>query len=210
MISFFKGIFDKKNKVIDVDEDKIDSIKDKMVLQLSDTKTPTLTYPKGFDPEKATIIILDDSAGATLLFDDTIRELQADTSTCASDIQFIKISTPQAVFMLDNEINSGHLKNIVGAVLDITIGGYAIIDNKTVILDGVDAYKMIKEKFPEAAMRFFTSHSMNEKNAEIYRFMKKYADMTGENIKDKTYIKNPFSTNRIDMMKDILGEICDA
>ncbi len=210
MISFFKNIFSKEEDACRVDDSKIDAIKNKMVLQLSDTKTPTLTYPDGFDADKATIIILDDSAGATLLFDDTIHELQADDSTCASEIQFIKISTPQAVFMLKGEMNNGHLRNIIGAVLDITIGGYAIIDNKTVILDGIDAFQMIKSHFPDAVMRFFTSHSMNEKNAEIYRFMKKYTAITGEDIKKKTYMKNPFTTNRIDMMRVILGEICDA
>jgi len=193
-----------------VDDAKLDLVKASMSLRLDDTRTPSLVYPKGFDPDKPTIIILDDSAGATLLFDDTIKELQEDASTGAADIQFIKISTPQAVFMLQREIYDGSLRNIVGAVLDITIGGYAIIDGNTVILDGIDAYKIIEENFPKAVMRFFTSHSMNEKNAEIYKFMKKYEDHTGENINSKTYIKNPFTTNRIDMMRDMLGAIRDA
>jgi len=69
---------------------------------------------------------------------------------------------------------------------------------------------MIKNNYPNAVMRFFTSHSMNEKNAEIYKFMKKYEDLTGEDIRDKTFIKNPFTTNRIDMMREILNEICNA
>ena len=210
MISFFKNIFKRKKKYISVDESMIESVNSRITKQISNTKAPSLTYPDGFDPEKETIIILDDSAGATLLFDDTIKELQADKSTCADKIQFIKISTPQAVFILENEMKAGHLNNIVGAVLDITIGGYAINNGRTIILDGIDAFQMIKNNYPNAVMRFFTSHSMNEKNAEIYKFMKKYEDLTGEDIRDKTFIKNPFTTNRIDMMREILNEICNA
>ena len=210
MISFFKNIFKKKDKDNTVDESRIESINSRIAKQLSDTKIPSLSYPNGFDPEKKTIIILDDSAGATMLFDDTIKELQADKSTCASEIQFIKISTPQAVFILENEMKTGRLSNIIGAVLDITIGGYAINDGRTIILDGIDAFEMIRNNHPNAIMRFFTSHSMNENNIEIYKFMKKYKDLTGEDIRDKTFIKNPFTTNRIDMMREILNEVCNA
>ncbi len=211
MISFLTEIFAKaKREEQLVDDNKIASITSKMTLQLTDTRTPSLSYPDGFNADNPTVIILDDSAGATLLFDDTIKELQKDESLNANKLQFIKVSTPQAVFMLKSEINKGRLRNIVGAVLDITIGGYAIIDGKTVILDGIDAYMMIRENFPKAVMRFFTSHSMNEKNAEIYRFMKKYENFTGESIISKTYMKNPFTTNRRDMLRDILGAINDA
>jgi len=209
VISFFKDLFSGTSEDTDVDEDKLDSVKNKMTIRLSDTKTPSLDYPRGFDANKPTIVILDDSSGATLLFDDNIKELQAEGGL-AAELQFLKVSTPQAVFMLRGELDKGRLNNIVGAVLDITIGGYAIVDGHTVILDGIDAHKIISDRFPKAAMRFFTSHSMNEKNAEIYRFMKKYEEYAGESIVEKTYMKNPFTTNRIDMLRDILGEINDV
>lgn len=210
MISFFSKLFNSQDTHDDVDEAKLESINSRINKQLSNTKAPTLSYPDGFDKNRPTIVILDDSAGATLLFDDTIREIQMKRKECFESVQFVKISTPQAVFILENEMSHGNLNNIVGAVLDITIGGYAIVDGKTVILDGIDAFKMIKDRHPGAVMRFFTSHSMNEQNAEIYRFMQKYLDLTGKNIQDITYMKNPFSTSRMDMMIDILGEVCDV
>jgi len=208
MISFLRKIMSPSEET--VDSKSIDDIRERMANHLKDTKTPALKYPDGFASDRKTVIILDDSAGATMLFDDTIRELQKSGENCVNEIQFVKISTPQAVFMLKNEVNRGNLSNIVGAVLDITIGGYAIVDGNTVILDGIDAFEFLSSRFPEAEMRFFTSHSMNEKNAEIFRFMQKYKKLTGEDITGKTYIKNPFSTNRIDMMRDILESICNA
>jgi hypothetical protein len=206
MTSFLKSIFGKGNKKSLVDSDKLDSVRGNMSAQLEDTRQATMRYPDGFDKDKPTIIILDDSAGATMLFDDDIRKIQEANST-ARDMQFLKISTPQAVFMLKSAITNGLICNIKGAVLDITIGGYAVVDGQTVILDGIDAYRIIRTHFPHAVMRFFTSHSMNEKNAEIYKFMKKYEDYAGECISKKTYMKNPFTTNRMDMLKDIVSTI---
>ncbi len=197
----------KKEDSVAIDTAKLDKIRDDMGYNMKDTRVPRLSFPPSFKPEMDTVIILDDSAGATMLFDDTILELKQRDDGIADNIQFLKVSTPQAVFMLEAEIESGNIQSVVGAVLDITIGGWAIVGGETVILDGIDAYEFIRKKFPNAVMRFFTSHSMNEKNAEIYKFMKKYKDLTGKDIQDITYMKNPFSTNRMDMMIDILTEI---
>jgi hypothetical protein len=209
MISFVKSLFgSNKNEANDaIDTEKLEAVKGAMTSHLNDTATPRLKFPDGFDPDKKTVIILDDSFGATMLFDDTIEKLMERKDGLTDGIQFIKISTPLAVFMLQEELNHETIRNIVGGVLDITIGGWAVKDGETSILDGIDAYMMIKEKFPDSTLRFFTSHSMNAKNAEIYKFMQKFNKLTGLDIQDYTYMKNPFSTNRYDMMVTILKEI---
>ena len=206
MTSFIKSIFSRKEEENLLDEDKIQKIRSEIDLQLEDTVVPSLEYPKGFDSEKETIVILDDNSGAVMLFDDTIKKV-IEKIPKAKDIQFLKISTPQAVYILEEEIRAKRIRNLVGAVLDITLGGYAIINGVSTILDGIDAYEFIKKRFPNAETRFFTSHSMNEKNPEIYRFMEKYKKLTGHCIEETTYIKNPFSTNRLDMLIDIVGSV---
>jgi len=206
MIDFIKSIFPRKKEKV-LDEKKLEALKIEMAYTLKDTRTPRLSFPPGFRKDLPTFIILDDSAGATMLFDDTIAKIKKRDDGLADNIQFVKISTSQAVFMLKAEIDRGTIDNIVGAVLDITIGGWAVKNGMTLILDGIDAYSEIRKKFPHAVLRFFTSHSMNEKNAEIYKFMKKYEDLTGEDITKITYMKNPFSTNREDMMISMLQEI---
>jgi hypothetical protein len=198
---------DKDKKASNTDAlDTVSDIRKLMSANIEDTKTPTLQYPDGFDPDKPTLIILDDNQGATMLFDDDIRLLQETRKDVAEGIQFLSITTSQAAFILKAEIDNNNIRNIIGAVLDITLGGYAIMDGVTTTLDGIDSYEIIHDRFPKAILRFFTSHTMNKKNAEIYKFMQKFNILTGEDIEDYTYMKNPFTTSRIDVMLDILTE----
>jgi hypothetical protein len=207
MIGFIKNMFAEKSKKED-NHDAMDAVADirkMMSANMQDTKTPTLQYPDGFDPDKPTLIILDDNQGATMLFDDDIRALQETRKDLTEGIQFLSITTSQAAFILKAEIDNNNIRNIIGAVLDITLGGYAIMDGLTTTLDGIDSYEIIHERFPKATLRFFTSHTMNKKNAEIYKFMQKFNVLTGEDIEDYTYMKNPFTTSRIDVLVDILS-----
>jgi hypothetical protein len=206
MISFIRALF-QRNDQYGIDDDVLDAVADirrKMSANIEDTKTPSLQYPDGYDPDKPTLVILDDNQGATMLFDDDIKTIRKDRPDIAGGVQFLTITTPQAAFILEAELNKDNIRNIIGAVLDITLGGHAIIDGATTTLDGIDSYKTIKERFPNAILRFFTSHTMNKKNAEIYRFMQKFDVMTGESIENYTYMKNPFTNSRMDVLIEIL------
>jgi len=208
MISIFKSIFSKSNKEEATEDvfDSVTAIRAKMERSMKDTQTPTLSYPEGFDPKRPTLIILDDNQGATMLFEDDIRYVQRERKDIASGVQFLSITTSQAAFILKAEIDSKHIQNVIGAVLDITLGGYAIVDGHTITLDGIDMYEMLHKRFSKAALRFFTSHTMNKKNAEIFKFMQKFFALTNKDIQEYTYMKNPFTDSRRDVLIDILTE----
>jgi len=200
LLKSFSGEEERKKSV---DDDILDSIPDNSIV----AEIPEYEYPENYDPLKPTIILLDDNEGITKLFEKTITKIKS--SRNAEDCQFLMFTTNMGAFVLQREIEEGRIGNVLGAVLDITIGGFIIDENGVgVTLDGIDAYAFIKEKFPKAEIRFFTAHSMNRNNIEIFQFIKKYEDMTGEDIEDITFLKNPFTNSREEVINDILLKVC--
>ena len=145
MIGYLKGLFSSDKKGDEIDDQFIKDIKSKIMHGVHTTPLPKLQLPATFVEGNKTVIILDDNQGATMLFDDDIRWLKRNRKDIAEHINFVKISTPQAVFILESGMKDGVFGEIAGAVLDITIGGYGVRDEQTVMFDGIDAYQMIRD-----------------------------------------------------------------
>jgi len=203
MMGFFSKLFN-NDSMAAVDDRKVSKIEQEIRADNTDSVIPRYIFDERYDPMKPTILILDDNEGATMLFEKTIREISEKYKCDVEDIQFVKITTTLAVFMLEQEIKKGTIRNVIGAILDITFGGHAVKGGKLVMYDGIDAYKIIKNRFPNAIIRFYTSHSMNPKNIDVNKFMKKFSTFSGKDIRDFTYIKDPFSNSREEMLLDII------
>ena len=201
MIDSIKNFFSRHN----VDKKREDEI-------INETMSEILNYPiegvyhidlpQGYTPDKKTIIVLDDNPGIpAILMEDIVGALK--DIPCRDDFSVVTITTEQAVFAMREALEHGDIGNIVAAILDLSIGGTRFENGTIVMLDGIDAYKIIKDKYPDAIIRFYTAHSLNEKNPAMQTYFSKFKDVSGERLDVFSYIKNPFSTSRKDMFAEI-------
>lgn len=126
---------------------------------------------------KPGILLMDDLSGMTNLI---LHEL-ARVQCCDIIGQFnVAVATSDfAAFSVEKFLQDEDNKfEINVALLDITLGG--VIDG--VEYDGVDVAIMIKNKFPDALIKFITGHTLNRRNPEIFKFIEKFENYFNRSI----------------------------
>ena len=118
---------------------------------------------------KPGILLMDDLSGMTNLIINELTRVQ-----CCDVIGEFNIAVATgdfAAFSVEKFLNNEELQFEINiALLDITLGG--VING--VEYDGVDIAIMIKNKFPDALIKFITGHTLNRRNPEIFKFIEKF------------------------------------
>ena len=121
------------------------------------------------DINKPGILLMDDLSGMTTLIVNELSRVQC----CDIIGEFnIAIATGDfAAFSVEKFLNDEDNEFTIDiALLDITLGG--VING--IEYDGVDVAIMIKNKFPDALIKFITGHTLNRRNPEIFKFIEKF------------------------------------
>ena len=155
---------------------------------------------KNYNAERKTLLIMDDYPGMISLLKDDLGEVQSDYE---STYNLLEATGNFAAFSVLNFLN----KNIIPidlALIDITLGGIVVKEGTITEYDGVDIALTLIKKFPRCKIRFVTGHTINRKNPEIYKFIKKYEDATSLLIDDIIVPKN---SNRKESISIFLKEV---
>ena len=166
----FKSFFKKDDEEL---EEEIDFVYQDANFDLpkvnEDDLIPEIKCINYIDDNKPSILIVEDFQSR---IDVLIQELNYDKSNKLFEtFNIYTASSEYAAFAVEKYIIKENVK-IDLAILDITFGG--ILNRKD--LDGVDLAIMLKEKNPNCEILFFTGHTLNRKNPEIFSFIKKFED----------------------------------
>jgi len=78
---------------------------------------------------------------------------------------------------------------LVYSLLDITLGRMIKTEHDGILsFDGVDIAVELLEKYPKCYFKFCTAHRIDGEN-DLYKFVNKFKDLTGLNLKDYTFTK---------------------
>lgn len=167
MIDYYKTWqANKKMKQSEVEYDYIrpsEIVKDSCKIEIPNVKIHK--YELG----KPGVLLMDDLAGMTNLIINELERVQ-----CCDIIGEFNIAVATgdfAAFSVEKFLNDELAPFEINiALLDITLGGVA----NGVEYDGVDVAIMIKNKFPNALIKFITGHTLNRRNPEIFKFIEKF------------------------------------
>lgn len=177
MLKKFLNFF--KRKQDEDDFNNFNTYKNPKSIQPVDYKAvvPAAELPDNFDPDKPTILIMDDFIGmAQLLYDELARVKCCDVR---ENFNTMLATGSFAAFTVKNMLKIGE-PPIDIAFLDITLGG--VIKGKE--YDGIDIAILVKKYYPNCVIRFVTGHTLNRHNPEIFQFIKKFEEFFNEKIDD--------------------------
>jgi len=134
-----------------------------------------------FDIKKDNILIMDDRPEIISSVIDDLRSLDASDVFHLDRYNLITVTTRMAGFQVLEILEKAPNIEIHYAILDIILGGKQVINDKRVMVDGVDIALKIYEKFPEAEIIFFTGCIL-ENTDDPSHFKNKFKKSTGEDI----------------------------
>lgn len=147
------------------------------------------------DPNKETILILDDNAGViSFLIDDFNSIKERKNGFDFEQYNILKLDTKLAAFKLRALLYGNDKIRIKYAILDITLGG-TLFDKEgmNITLDGVDSLLDIIQFNKDVRYFFYTGNKLNpyiKKNEEI---IKKYREQLGKDIDENILFKTSLS-----------------
>lgn len=146
------------------------------------------------DPNKETILLMDDNSGVISFLVDDLRSLQKKGLFDYTEYNLLTIDTKLASFKLRALIKSKQKLNIKYAIYDITLGGTLFNDEgMNITLDGVDSFIDVQQVYPNTKYLFYTGNKLNpyiKKNEET---ITKFKNFTGENIEKHILFKTSLS-----------------
>jgi len=149
---------------------------------------------KPIDPNKPTILLMDDFTGITQLLLSELQRVQYEEVDTGFNI--ILCTGLFAAFSAKKLLETDQSLDI--AFLDITLGG--IIDG--VEYDGIDIAIMIKKKYPNCIIKFVTGHTLNKHNPEIFKFIQKFENFFKTDICEITDIC--FKNNKTQIYEHVI------
>jgi CheY-like chemotaxis protein len=140
-----------------------------------------------YDPNKKSILIVDDNIGITNMIEDDL-EILNDKHECDFKIQDFNIlifTTKNAIFNLRNVIKTHNITNIVFGIFDINIGGAVHTDKYgNIIYDGIDGYYFAQKLNTDMKHIFLTANNLKTHINKISVAKEKYKWISGEDLKD--------------------------
>lgn len=203
MFSFFINIikhFYKKEEEIIIKEEPqmtLEEKLDKLIHKYSEEYSEKVITPKDFDPNKPSILVVDDNEMVKSLYAYDFRKVD-------HLLQYKIKHKYNVIYALGN--NAGILAlqyiirdyNIKIAILDLSLGNlYEVEDDIFIEIDGVDVAMCLEKYLPEAKYRFITAHNIEYSVGIIEEYINK-SDL---------YLKKDIRTltiNKIDKDKDKL------
>lgn len=147
-----------------------------------------------YDKNKKTIIILDDNEGVISFLLDDLKALDEQQRIELANYNIVSFHGQDAAFSAIATIRALNGMNIIGGILDITIGGVSIDGNKkSVIYTGVDVFLEIIKHSINAKLIFFTGNKLNPHITKNKQLIDSFYDVTNRNIFDYVFYKSNFS-----------------
>lgn len=194
-MSYFKSFF-RRNKP----KEEVTYLKPKDIhIEDNHIDIPSIEI-KNYKAERKTLLIMDDYPGMISLLRDDLSEVQGDYE---SKYNILEATGNFAAFSVIHFLNKSIIP-IDLALIDITLGGIVVKQGAITEYDGVDVALMLLKRYPRCKIRFVTGHTINRKNPEIYKFIKKYEDATGLYIDEIIVPKN---SNRKESIATFLQEV---
>lgn len=152
-----------------------------------------------YDPNKPTMLILDDQESVITLFRKLLRKMKL-----LDKFNIIMLSGEDVAIKILKLLNLRQDVDIDIIITDITYGGSVKIGDKIVDYDGVELVGILKELFPKLLYRFLTGHNVTEVSTPwIYEKYSKYAD---DDVLEHTSIKDkPITSNKDLILKTVKG-----
>jgi len=115
-----------------------------------------------YNPEKQSILIIDDNPGMVSFLVDDIENIFEDSGYILSDYNLITFDSKFAVynFIATHQYYGG--LNITKAIIDITYGGSVQSDDGNIRLTGVDVFKEIYRVNKDLKFIFYTGNELNK------------------------------------------------
>jgi len=149
----------------------------------------TISCIEPYNAELGTIVIIDDNPGIVSFLKDDIEELTEELNIKKN---ILTVSGSHAAYCLESFIETNKMK-IESAIIDITLGGTMITDEKVLKYTGVDVYKMCIENNKDLEYVFYTGNNLNPYIKSNNTLMDYYHKLTGKDINEKVLFKTSLS-----------------
>jgi len=143
-----------------------------------------------FDPNKDSILIVDDNPGIISFLLDDLEEIGG-----LDDYNIITFDTNYAAYQFEATQQGYGGLNIKYALIDLTLGGTLPTDNGPIKYTGVDIFQQITIFNPEVKVLFYTGNSLNEYVRTSKAMIDQFKELTGKDIKDFVLFKTSLDLN---------------
>jgi len=155
-----------------------------------------------FNPNKDSILIVDDNPGIISFILDDLEELEG-----FDNYNIITFDTNYAAYQFEATQQGYGGLNIKYAILDLTLGGTIPTEDGPVKYTGVDIFQQITIFNPEVKVLFYTGNSLNDYVATSKKIINQFMELTGNDIKDFVLFKTSLDLNgRREFLKDWFGK----
>lgn len=157
-----------------------------------------------FDPEKPTIILIDDHAGVISFLLDDLKDLNITTDF----FNILTFSSEHAAFKLRTYLKKHHENlRVTHAIIDITLGGSLYQESGNVILDGVDVLIDIRKYYKNLEFIFFTGNKLNPYIKRNECIINKFKDEMNDDIMNYVLFKTSLSpVQRKEFIEEFFSE----
>lgn len=152
-----------------------------------------------YDPNKQTILIVDDYEGIITLFNSTFKDMEDRyTDFHLSDYNYITVSSIYAgyrvlKYMADRKVDY--------LITDVTFGGKIRGDNETEIVDGIDLVIELRKVNPDLKYVVFTGHVVGPKSyLDPKHFAYKMYNYNKDTLYNKVFMKDDIDLDRVDII----------
>lgn len=182
------GILGRETTPVQVEEDRDLTIEEMLDL-LDYSKFTKPLFVSGYDPNRKTIILLDDLVPTKFLYEIAMEDIDKSTNTVFLEkFNVIYFFGKNIGFSFIDFLRTTDIK-IDYAILDITINTYTRVKNTTLDLDGVDLAIEINKKYPNCTILFNSAHTMNPRNPTVSNFMGKFKKHFGIGLESQSIDK---------------------
>jgi hypothetical protein len=144
-----------------------------------------ILYNEDFDFNKKNVLIMDDKKDIVEGIIDDFFILDEKGLINIDDYNFFVFYGKMSAFLVKDFIEKfGNLISIDYAILDIIIGGKRFSNGKKIIYDGIDVSKILKEKYPNCLIIFYTGCMIENSDDLLMNisYVKKFKEYFDDNI----------------------------
>lgn len=163
-------------------------------------------WTESYSINKKTLLLMDDREEIISSIMDDLQSLDFENVNFnLSDYNIIKVHSKMAGFLVIDILKHAPLIEIDYALLDIVLGGKKVIDDKRVMVDGVDVAIKIWNYFKNADIMFFSGCIIDDAGKDIFNFKDKFTEYTNDKIDNYLLPKDSNFDDELIKLGNFLG-----
>ena len=182
--SYFINLFKNRKVTTCIVDDVVECkqpTREELISKLDLKKFGKPEYVNGYDPNRKTVIIVDDMEQTKALYEITFKDIiRYYELNVLKEYNIIYFFGKNVGFTVLDFLNSG--VKIDFAILDVTISTIAKVEDEFIEVDGVDLSIAIDKLYPDYKVMFNSAHTMNTRNPTVRDFMLKFKTYFGDNM----------------------------